>query len=76
MIDGGDYFVFGKKYASDLKNFYRDFAGSLKLFMDLPGDTLCEKAGFYLRDYAKLSEKQLALIYDVLVEKGKVGENL
>lgn len=52
------------------------FAGFLKLFMELPGDTLCEKAVFYLRDYAKLSEKQLALIYDVLVEKGKVGENL
>jgi len=46
-----------------------EFCDFLNLFMALRGENLQEKASTFLKEYAGLSDKQLSVIYDTLVEK-------
>lgn len=48
---------------------YREFAAFLEKFDALKGNTDREKATSYLKGFAGLSDKELALIYDTMVEK-------
>ena len=48
---------------------YVEFDKFLKLFMELDGNTLKEKSTTFLKDYAGLTDKQLASIYEILVNK-------
>jgi hypothetical protein len=48
---------------------YREFAAFLEKFDALEGNTDREKATSYLKGFAGLSDKELALIYDTMVEK-------
>ena len=38
-------------------------------FFSLPGETLREKAAYYLKKYASLTDRQIERIYTIMVEK-------
>ena len=48
---------------------YTDFLQFLDLLKALPGDTLQEQCRSFLKQYARLTDKQLETIYTILVEK-------
>ena len=48
---------------------YEKFQAFLRQFMELSGATLQEKGRTFLQEYAGLTDKQLRVIYDMLVEK-------
>ncbi len=48
---------------------YPKFIEFVEQFMSLPGDGLREKAAYYLKEYARLTDHQLTVIYNTLVEK-------
>ncbi len=50
---------------------YAGFKDFLALFMALPGESLREKATAYLKKYASMTDKQLATVYDLMVEKNR-----
>ena len=49
---------------------YEGFQAFLDLFFALPGETLRQKGANFLKQYAGLTDEELAVIYDVMVEKG------
>lgn len=50
---------------------YPNFKKFVELFMELEGKTLREKATTYLKSYASMTDKQLATVYNLMVEKKK-----
>ncbi len=52
---------------------YPKFMEFVEKFQALPGKSLREKAASYLKEYARLTDKQLATIYHLLVEKKHKG---
>ena len=48
---------------------FAEFQRFLEMFMSLSGNTLSEKARTFLKTYAELTDKQIATICDILIEK-------
>ena len=53
---------------------YGEFCDFLELFMNLPGKTLREKSTTFLKKYAGITDKQLDVVYNILVEKDEIGQ--
>lgn len=49
---------------------YEGFRRFLELFFDIPGETIRQKGENFLKQYAGLTDEQLTVIYDMLVERG------
>lgn len=48
---------------------YPKFQEFLEKFKALPGETLRQKAAFFLKTYASMTDKQLETIYNIMIEK-------
>ena len=48
---------------------YKKFLAFEEKFFALPGETLREKAVYYLKKYASLTDRQIERIYTIMVEK-------